>query len=280
MAALRCPACPDAALAETAPRPGLSVDSCPVCGGAWLDMGEVYAFTRERLAARDALKAAYARPMPSTRECPRCARPLAAVRLEGPGIIAEACPKCGGNWFDKGEAARFIASLAPAPSAPPAEAAPPAASRPTPEETRPLTDDEARRLAGPDASVFVAAAMGMCGAAALGVLWVMRGSAGGAAAFLTGAVVIGAAVVIAKSLASARSRGLRGAHLVPGSVAAREDRGGVLVDLTVAYEFAGSPRTAKASVPAGGPLDAAVGARSWVAVRPEAPDAGVVVSPL
>lgn len=266
MAALRCPACPDTALAESVPRPGLSVDACSACGGAWLDMGEVYAYTHERIAARDALKAAYARPMPSTRACPRCQRPMSGVRLEGPGIIAEACPKCGGNWFDKGELAQFIVSLVPAPAEPPVE------------QARLLTKDEASRLAGPDASLFIAVAVGLCGAAALGVLWVMQGSSSGAAPFLAGAAVISVAVFLAKRAASSRVRSMHGANLVPGSVAVREDHGGVLVDLTVAYNFEGGPRTAKAQVAAGGPMDAVVGARSWVAVRPEAPDAGVIVT--
>lgn len=285
MSALRCPACPDSALTESTPRPGLSVDHCTACGGAWLDIGEVYAFTRDPHGAKEALKAAYGRPMPSTRACPRCARNMSAVRLEQTGLIVEACPGCGGNWFDKGELAKFVASLTPAPA--PEKAAPAAASSAAApahgaDRARPLTAEESARLAGPDTSVFVGGAVLLCGAAALGLLWGLRGrfpmlDSEGLRPFLIGALVIVATAVPASRAASARARRLQGAWLVPGEVTARQDRGSVLVELVVQYPFGDKMRGTTAQVTAGGPLDVALGARSWVAVRPDEPDAGLVV---
>ncbi|MBI3298149.1 MAG: zf-TFIIB domain-containing protein [Elusimicrobia bacterium] len=270
---LSCPSCAETALKEHTARPGLVVDCCPACGGAWLDIGEVYAFTKDSVAARDALKAAYGRPMPSARSCPRCARAMSAVRLEASGLVVEACPGCGGNWFDRDEVARFAASLLPPPPAP------------APEDPRQrlLTEEEASLLAGPDISLFIGIAVALCGAGALGVLWVLRGSvtelsAEGAGPFLLGAVVAAATAVLAARTASARSRKLHGAWLVAGTVSARSERGGVLVDLAVDYPFGGQMRTVRLQVPAGAPLDAALGARSWVAVRPERPADGVVVA--
>lgn len=282
MPALRCPACPDAALTETTPRQGLSVDHCTACGGAWLDIGEVYAFTRDPHAAKLSLKAAYGRPMPSTRACPRCSRNMSAVRLEQSGIIVEACPGCGGNWFDKGELAKFVASLTPAPAPEKASAAPAAAPAPGADRPRPLTEQESARLSGPDTSIFVGGAVLLCGAAALGLLWGLRGrfpmlDSEGLRPFLIGALAIVATAVPASRAASARARRLRGAWLVPGEVTARQDRGSLLVELVVQYPFGDKMRGTTAQVPLGGPLDAAVGARSWVAVRPDEPDAGLVV---
>ncbi|MBI5594947.1 MAG: zf-TFIIB domain-containing protein [Elusimicrobia bacterium] len=290
MAPLLCPACPESALTQTSPRQGLSVDHCAACGGAWLDIGEVYAFTRDPNAAKAALKAAYGRPMPSTRSCPRCARNMSAVRLESSAIIVEACPGCGGNWFDKGEMAKFVASLTPpaapvpdkAPSKAPLAATPAPASAPAGDRPRPLSDEESAQLAGPDTSVFIAGVVIVCGAAALGLLWGLRGSfplldSEGLRPFLIGALAVVATAVPAARAASSRARRLRGAWLVPGEVTARQDRGSVLVELVVQYPFGDRMRGTTAQVTAGGPLDAAIGARSWVAVRPDQPDAGIVV---
>lgn len=291
MSALRCPACPNGALGESVPREGLAVDMCAACGGAWLDIGEVYAFTRDPAAAQTALKTAYGRAMPSARACPRCSRELRAVRLEASGLLIEACPACGGNWFDKGELAQFVASLdvpAGAPGLPAAEPAPgPAAEKePAPDadvpRPSPLSPEDAKRFAGPDPSLFVGGAIVVCGLGALAALYKFSGAlpvlnVEGARPYLIGAAAVLLTAVPAARAASAKARRLRGAWRVAGTVSARQEFGGVRADLVVRYAFAGAMRGAPVSVEAGGPLDAPVGGRVWLGVRPDAPEAAVAI---
>ncbi|TBR16835.1 hypothetical protein EPO15_18285 [bacterium] len=286
MTGLRCPACPAAALSEASPRAGLAVDHCAACGGAWLDIGEVYAFTRDPKAAQAALKAAYGRAMPTVRHCPRCARAMKTVRLEASGVLIEACPACGGNWFDKGELAKFAASLAPAkPAEAPAAAthgedlAAPDADVQRPQ---PLSPEDAARFAGPDVSVFLGGAIVVCGFGALGAVYALRGQVpfldieGVRPYLVLGAAVLLTAVPAARA-ASAKARRLRGAWRVAGTVSARQEFGGVRAELVVRYAFAGAMRGALVTVDAGGALDVPVGGRLWLAARPDSPDLAVAI---
>lgn len=293
MTALRCPACPDAALTESSPREGLAVDHCAACGGAWLDIGEVYHFTRDPKSAQAALKAAYGRVMPTTRRCPRCTRDMKAARLEASGVLIEACPACGGTWFDKGELASFVASLSPAPA--PAPAAKPAAAEgshgddlaaPDADAPRPtaLTPDESARFAGADPSLFIGGAILVCGFGAMAVLYRLRGAlpfldVEGVRPYLVGAAAILLTAVPAARASSARARRLRGAWRVAATVSARQEFGGVRSELVVRYAFAGAMRGAVVTVEAGTNLDVKVGGRLWVAVRPDAPDQAVAIPP-
>ena len=294
MSALNCPVCPGQTLAEASPRAGLTVDHCSSCGGAWLDIGEVYAFIRDGKAAQAALKSAYGRPMPSARVCPRCARAMRAVRLDASGVLIEACPGCGGNWFDKGELAAFAGSLSPAAQKPPA-AAPKAEAHggsqdlvqgPDPDAPRPtpLSDEEAARFAGPNISAFVAGAVVVCGLAAVGVLHYARGvfpelGLETSRPFLLISAAVLLTAVPAARAASARSRRLRGAWRVAGLVAARQEQGGLRADLVVRYAFGGGLRGVSLTVDAGGSFDAKVGERLWLGVRPHTPEEAVPIPP-
>lgn len=280
MSALRCPACKDSALTETSPRAGLAVDHCPACGGAWLDIGEVYAFTRDPRAAQAALKAAYGRALPSVRSCPRCAREMKAARLDASGVLIEACPGCGGNWFDKGELAVFASSLSPAAAATkPVEAPDSDVPRPAP-----LSPEDATRFAGHDPSLFVGGAIVACGLAALAVVYKLKLAvpmldAEGVRPYLVGAAAILLTAVPAARAASYRSRRLRGAWRVAATVSARREIGSVRAELVARYAFAGAMRGAVVDVDAGGPLDVKVGGRLWLAVRPDAPETAVPIPP-
>lgn len=286
MSALRCPACKDAALSEFSPREGLSVDHCQACGGAWLDIGEVYAFTRDPKTAQAALKSAYGRAMPTSRACPRCARAMRSVRLEASGVLIEACPACGGNWFDKGELAAFSASLAPAKPAQPAsdpghgeDLAAPDADAPRPQ---PLSPEDAARFAGPNPALFVGSAIVVCGLGALAVLYKLRGAlpmldVEGSRPYLIGAAAILMTAVPAARAASAKARRLRGAWRVAGTASARQEFGGVRAEMVVRYAFGGAMRGTLVTVDAGGPLDAKVGGRVWLGIRPDAPDEAVAI---
>lgn len=278
MSALRCPSCKDATLTESSPRAGLAVDHCASCGGAWLDIGEVYAFTRDPKAAQAALKAAYGKALPSVRSCPRCAREMKSARLDSSGVLIEACPGCGGNWFDKGELAVFAASLAPAPERP-KDLADPDADAPRPS---PLSTEDAVRFAGPDPSLFVGGVIVLCGLGALAAVYRLKLAvpmldAEGARPYLIGAAAILLTAVPAARAASYRSRRLRGAWRVAATVSARREFGGVRAELVARYAFAGAMRGAVVDVDAGGPLDVKAGGRLWLAVRPDAPDTAVAI---
>jgi Zn-finger nucleic acid-binding protein len=293
VSALFCPACPKTALTETSPRQGLAVDHCAACGGAWLDIGEVYHFTRDPKSAQAALKAAYGRVMPTTRRCPRCSRDMKAARLEASGVLIEACPACGGTWFDKGELASFAASLSPVPAAAPApKPAPPDGSHgddlaaPDADAPRPtaLTPEESARFAGADPSLFIGGTIVVCGFGAMAVLYKLRGAlpmldVEGVRPYLVGAAAVLLTAVPAARASSAKARRLRGAWRVAGTVSARQEFGGVRSELVVRYAFAGAMRGAVVTVEAGTVLDVKVGGRLWVAVRPDAPDQAVAIPP-
>jgi Zn-finger nucleic acid-binding protein len=66
--AMKCPACPDAALVMT-DRQGLEIDYCPQCRGVWLDRGEL-----DKLIERSAM------PRDDVRDDRDCNR-----RRQGPG---------------------------------------------------------------------------------------------------------------------------------------------------------------------------------------------------
>ena len=289
MSALRCPVCKDSALSESSPRQGLAVDHCPACGGAWLDIGEVYAFTRDPKAAQAALKSSYGRAMPTSRACPRCTREMRSVRLEASAVLIEACPACGGNWFDKGELASFVASLNPAPplqapkpapsEAPEDDLAAPDADVPRPS---PLSAEDVVRFAGPNPAIFVGGVVVVSGLGALAVLYKLRGAlpmldVEGARPYLIGAAAILLTAVPAARAASAKSRRLRGAWRVAGTVSARQEFGGVRAELVVRYAFGGAMRGTLVTVESGGLLDAKVGARAWLGIRPDAPDEAVAI---
>lgn len=112
---MNCPACAGKALAPSRPRTDLAVDLCAACGGAWLDKGEIYAFTRRARELHDELGPAYRSAKPSKRRCPRCAVAMHEVSVARAGVTFEACGSCGGNWFDRGEAAKLTAEVAPLP---------------------------------------------------------------------------------------------------------------------------------------------------------------------
>lgn len=92
---------------------GVEVDWCAVCGGVWLDRGElallhtdpaaVEAFLAELTPAKSAEH--------SKRRCPICDKRMTAVQgAWNPSIVLDECPQKDGLWFDKGELTRTLQS--------------------------------------------------------------------------------------------------------------------------------------------------------------------------
>ena len=92
-------------------REGLRVDGCGACQGVWLDLGELYPFVKDPKRAYERVREAYRELEPCERACPRCREPLVRARLDPGNIEFEACPRCGGNWFDHGEVEGFATAL-------------------------------------------------------------------------------------------------------------------------------------------------------------------------
>lgn len=85
----------------------VEIDRCPICGGIWLDHGEL-----TRLRNTDTARAADVGPAKAARlrrvvgalRCPRDQRPLEhAADIEQPHVSVEHCFGCRGIFLDAGE---------------------------------------------------------------------------------------------------------------------------------------------------------------------------------
>lgn len=108
-----CPVCSEALVAYE--WGGVEIDSCAVCGGAWLDAGEVELIAElagvDRGAVSEALVQANG-PVHAKRRCPRCREKLRTVTVRGRhGVDLESCPERHGLWFDRGEVQAFVVSF-------------------------------------------------------------------------------------------------------------------------------------------------------------------------
>jgi Zn-finger nucleic acid-binding protein len=126
---LTCPRCQVTLFA--ARRSGIRVDACGACGGVWLATDDARRMleTRSRVAAELAGKAASRASSlaytPGDASCPECGVTLARTVVPPANIEIDVCAK-DGTWFDRGELARVLEVLMPAPLAPIAQAFAPA----------------------------------------------------------------------------------------------------------------------------------------------------------
>ncbi|MCX5795975.1 MAG: M48 family metalloprotease [Elusimicrobia bacterium] len=131
---MNCPKCAEQSLEERLGPSGILVDLCSACGGVWLDKGEIYNYVRYPQTLHDDLVKAYGDTAPGLRPCPRCQVKMTQARFPAPGPVIDACPQCGGNWFDAGEVAALQSmldlELRPEPEAKPAAPAPAPAAVP------------------------------------------------------------------------------------------------------------------------------------------------------
>lgn len=81
----------------------LEIDTCPACEGVWLDRSEVYQYVSRPTQVYEQFKTAYQGAAQSGFSCPRCGVPMLQASIGPKPLTFEACPRCGGNWFDKGE---------------------------------------------------------------------------------------------------------------------------------------------------------------------------------
>lgn len=178
---MKCPQCINQPLAERMGPKGVLIDLCPSCGGVWLDKGEIYYYVRDPKKLHAAFGEAYRRPAPSRYLCRRCDVQLLEAKFPDGGPMIDACKKCGGTWFDKGEVAALNAIL----DRPVAGDSGPIQERGAPSEPRPVGAAFAAVVALPSLALRSAVVMaslygvlaGLCFIAAaylrLGVDWAL-----------------------------------------------------------------------------------------------------------
>lgn len=95
-----CLTCSGAPLEEKAPVEGLVIDLCAVCGGAWLDAGELERFTAGTEGFSGVLEDAMRTLLPSAHLCPRCSKILDRGWIAEAEVEFKVCSGCRGIWMD------------------------------------------------------------------------------------------------------------------------------------------------------------------------------------
>lgn len=94
---------------------GVHIETCPACGGDWLDSGELknIVLAREmRFDEKECLAMAQAAKITGVKltdlnrhlTCPNCGASTNPVNYgDDTGVIIDKCPRCNGIWLDRGE---------------------------------------------------------------------------------------------------------------------------------------------------------------------------------
>lgn len=94
---------------------GIHIETCPSCGGEWLDADELkhvvaareHKFSEAELAALAKAKPVTGIALESVDRdvpCPKCGTQTKPVNYGGDtGLIIDSCPDCGGIWLDAAE---------------------------------------------------------------------------------------------------------------------------------------------------------------------------------
>jgi Zn-dependent protease with chaperone function/Zn-finger nucleic acid-binding protein len=88
-------------------RQGVEIESCPDCGGIWLDRDKIYHFTKIPTYLRTKLAEALAVAKPSERRSPSSGEPMVELVLFDDEVRVDYCVQSQGIWFDKEEIEKF-----------------------------------------------------------------------------------------------------------------------------------------------------------------------------
>jgi uncharacterized protein len=106
---MECPACSKPMI--TIELDEVEIDHCLVCGGIWLDAGELHLLLGDPVKASALIDSFHPAPTSENpRSCPICRRKMEKVHLapEKKPIIIDRCRRRHGLWFDKGELPQII----------------------------------------------------------------------------------------------------------------------------------------------------------------------------
>ncbi len=109
-----CPACDKEMLIFEFSR--IEIDSCCLCGGVWLDEGELELLISPDKADTSQVSGIISDLKKSTaangsRKCPVCRKKMVPVELSmKPAVEVDRCPHNHGLWFDKGELEQIMTS--------------------------------------------------------------------------------------------------------------------------------------------------------------------------
>jgi len=107
---LQCPACREPMIAVE--YKDVEVDTCVLCGGVWLDGGELEALVGSAVPPKAQPDASLGAP---DRDCPICVHKLIKDRYGSTEVVVDKCAHGDGIWLDKGELEQILAASAPAP---------------------------------------------------------------------------------------------------------------------------------------------------------------------
>ena len=94
----------------------IEIDFCTLCGGVWLDEGELELLISPETGNYAAVSGIISDIRKSTagkggRKCPVCRKKMVPVELStNPPVEIDKCPLNQGLWFDKGELEQIMAS--------------------------------------------------------------------------------------------------------------------------------------------------------------------------
>jgi len=103
----QCPVCHEPMIAVE--YRNVEIDTCAVCGGVWLDGGELEAITGSAVPPKTQPDPDLG---PPDRDCPVCVHKLVKHRHGGTGVVVDRCPHGDGIWLDKGELEQILAAAA------------------------------------------------------------------------------------------------------------------------------------------------------------------------
>lgn len=107
---MRCPVCKDEMIVLELDL--VEIDYCTVCGGIWLDEGELELLL-QGAGEKDTLLASFTKATDTKekrKKCPVCRRRM--DKISGGGeekILLDSCPRSHGLWFDRGELEQILA---------------------------------------------------------------------------------------------------------------------------------------------------------------------------
>jgi Zn-finger nucleic acid-binding protein len=94
---------------------GVEIDCCVICGGNWLDAGELTWLAELSGARPGKIREAIGQTSPGPpvgRRCPRCNKRLRRITVAADvPVELDRCPRGHGLWFDAGEVATVITAF-------------------------------------------------------------------------------------------------------------------------------------------------------------------------